>query len=342
MMNVPTTSAIAGEHQQEDVEELQPVGDPLGLLVGRGRPGLHLQGDRLRAERCRAPGRGAPPATCRPHPSRSTACSRPSPAAAAPAPSAGRTPRSTRRPGCRSCRTGRCRRRCRAGSAPASTSTDRYRRRAARPSSPTGRRRPPRRPRVGPRPSTSRYGDRSGSSDSCCRRPAHPPWPMTLPSLPATCTPLTNTAPRARSTPWTPRTVRGDDAGPAPRRRGRPDHRRSRWTAASPRRPARSGRTDRSKSAVRVSVKTKRAGHERHAEHDGDRAQPQPELVREQALQGGAEHGSGTVPRRAACRSRFIRSSTPSAVGSGISSTIRPSAEEQHPVGVRRRRSGRA
>jgi hypothetical protein len=64
-----------------------------------------------------------------------------------------------------------------------------------------------------------------------------------------------------------------------------------------------------------------RAGHERHAEHDGERAHGQPQLARGQALEGRADHACCPTASKP-----FMRSSTFSAVGSVISSTMTPSA----------------
>ena len=60
------------------------------------------------------------------------------------------------------------------------------------------------------------------------------------------------------------------------------------------------------------------AGHERHAEGDGDQCQDQPKPVQEHLLEGELEH-------RDHCS---IRASTAAMVGSVISSTIRPSARK--------------
>ena len=65
------------------------------------------------------------------------------------------------------------------------------------------------------------------------------------------------------------------------------------------------------------------AGHERDAGDDGDRGEEDPDLVAEDVLEGDLEHGGPDQSPK-----RFSRSSTASAVGDCISSTMRPSARK--------------
>ena len=87
----------------------------------------------------------------------------------------------------------------------------------------------------------------------------------------------------------------------------------------------------RGEAAVERVGEDQRPGHERDAEHDRERAQQQPDLAAEQALEGGPDHAGA-----AGSAIRAITSRTSSRVGLRSSSTIRPSARKTHPVGVRR------
>ena len=175
-------------------------------------------------------------------------------------------------------------------------------------------------------PAMIRRGLRSASSDQLKPSAGGPLTPAGLPSLPMIWA-VPNTEPSAVRTPST-----APDRRQQRRRDGLAVGLGDRLHAAHlDGGPRVGGLEDAVEGLVDRVPEDEGPHHEADPEHDRERGQEEPELAGEQVPDGLPEdHVLGPAPMV------FMRSRIDSGVGSSISPTIRPSAEEQHPVRLAR------